>query len=301
MDPGRYRQQRWDSSSALEGYNGVRDPDFRVSRQFGRGYVDEGLPRDVLYSRSPIERELLLERERLPHTSVHGIWPQARRTLEEEISLIRETQRHPRAGYIDRFRSIDRFPEVDNFRGIDAYSDSDPFRGYAFERIERYGGHNRDIFDRDDFDFDHRSDILQPKRENRHVGDVELNRHVDYDLSRHSDHELSRHPDYYTGNGKRKRDHAWHNRHSEREKRSRSRDHDRSVEKRWRERSQSHGDRSMSRSQSPKGAATKNPAKKAAMRLLSKTVKMRSRSTVMRRVKLTVYLWHRLQHLLLKA
>ncbi|XP_057826098.1 SUPPRESSOR OF ABI3-5 isoform X1 [Cryptomeria japonica] len=261
MDPGRYRQQRWDSSSALEGYNAVRDSDFRVGRQFGRGYLDEGLPRDVLYSRTPIERELLLERERLPHTSVHGIWPPARRNLEEEISLIRETQRHPRAGYIDSLRSIDRFPEVDNFRGIDDYSDSDPFQGYAFERIERYGGHNRDIFDRDDFEFDHRSHILQPKRETSHEGDYELNRHVDYELSRHADYELSRRSDYYTGNDKRKRDHASHKRQSEREKRSRSKDHDRSADKRWKERSYSHGDRSMSRSQSPKGHSHKKSRK----------------------------------------
>ncbi|KAH9303209.1 hypothetical protein KI387_014792, partial [Taxus chinensis] len=260
---------------ALEGYNAVRDPDFRVGRPFGRGFVDEGLPRDVLYSRTATERELLLERERLPHTSVHGIWPQARRNLDEEISLIREAQRHPRAGYIDSLHNIDRFPEIDNFRGIDDYSDSDRFRGYAFERIERFGGHNREIYNRDDFD--HRSRILQPNRENSHERDYDLSRHADYELSRHADHEryadhdfsrpadyeLSRHTDYYSGNDKRRRDHAWHKRESEREKRGKSRDHDRSNDKRRREhsRSYSHDDRSRSRSQSPRGRSHKKAHK----------------------------------------
>eukprot|EP01018_Ginkgo_biloba_P031596 Gb_28214 [translate_table: standard] len=245
MDPGRYvRNQRWEANSALEGYNAVRDPDFRVGTTFaGRGFVDGSLPRDTLYRRDAFQRELLIERESYrPALPVHGIWPQPRSHVDSEISLLRDAQRHERIGFVDSFRDIEKYSEIDKIREVDDYCDTD-FQGYGFERIGRFGGHSREqSFERDDFDHRHR--ILLPGREE----------------SRASDYDFARHEDYYSVSDRSRRDHDWHRQERERgrqererEKRGRSRDNHQGHEKRHRDRSRSYSYDDHSRSRSPKG------------------------------------------------
>ena len=182
MDPGRYPLQRgWDTNSALERYSGVREPEFRVGGSYGgRRYLDEGFSREPIYPRGAFRRELLERDYPLAPPPVLGTWPQPRRrSLEDEIALIREVRRHEKVPYLDNFRDIDNyrdvdkyhdvdsFREIDKFRGADNYHDLDNFRDYGFERNARYGGRDRETFDADEYDYRHR--MLQPLREGEPV------------------------------------------------------------------------------------------------------------------------------------
>ncbi|KAF2325707.1 hypothetical protein GH714_033367 [Hevea brasiliensis] len=58
MDPGRYGlQQGWDNNSALEGYGGVHEPNYRVGGSYDdRRFHDERYTRDNVYQRNAFDR-----------------------------------------------------------------------------------------------------------------------------------------------------------------------------------------------------------------------------------------------------
>ncbi|WCJ25111.1 suppressor of abi3-5 [Euphorbia peplus] len=243
MDPGRYglQQGSWDNNSALEGYAGVHEPNYRASGTYDERRFDDRYARDNTYPRNAFPREIL-ERENYPPPAV-GLWPQSRRrSYEEDYPLDRESRRHEKPymdsyGEIDTFRDheIDSYEEVDKFR--DGYRSMDNYRDHGFDRSARFGGRDRDDYVYDDYDY-------------RNRGSTQSREH-----SRERDYEYGRHSydsDYERGS---KRDGNWRRRESrdrDHDKRSLGRERDQSPNRRH-ERSHSHGHDDRSRSRSPRG------------------------------------------------
>ncbi|XP_068650242.1 SUPPRESSOR OF ABI3-5-like isoform X2 [Aristolochia californica] len=257
MDPGRYViQHGWENNSALEGYNGVHEPDFRVGGSYnGRRYVDEGFSRDNLYPRGAYHRDML-ERENYPTAPpAVGLWPQSRgRSYEEEYPLARDSRRNEKP-YPDSYHEVDGFHEVgkfrdndafqdidkfrDSYRSVDHYRDLDEYQDYDYDRPSRLGGRGRDDFGSDDQD--HRRRGSHQSREHSRERDYEYGRHnydSDYDRGRRDSREGS-----------------WRRRESrdrERDRKGLSRERDSSPYRRHeRSRSRSHDDQTKSRS--PRG------------------------------------------------
>ncbi|XP_065850651.1 SUPPRESSOR OF ABI3-5 isoform X2 [Euphorbia lathyris] len=243
MDPGRYGlQQGWDNNSALEGYGGVHEPNYRAGGTYDERRFDDRYARDNIYPRNAFHREIL-ERENYPPPAAVGLWPQSRRrSYEEDYPLDRESRRHEKPymdtyGEIDTFcdHEIDSYQEVDKFR--DGYRSMDNYRDHGFDRSSRFGGRDRDDYVYDDYDYRNRASTQS--RENSRERDYEYGRHS-YDS------------DYERGS---KRDGNWRRRESrdrDRDKRSLGRERDQSPHRRH-ERSHSHGHDNRSRSRSPRG------------------------------------------------
>ncbi|XP_055821129.1 SUPPRESSOR OF ABI3-5 isoform X4 [Solanum dulcamara] len=229
MDPGRYGpHQGWENNSALEGYRGVHEPDFRR-------FLDDRFSRDGVYSRGAYHRDIL-EGEHYPHPpAAVGHWPQTtRRSFEEIYPVERDSRRHEKP-YVDSYHEIreaDKYHEINTFR--DGYHSFDNYPDTGFDRPARYGGREHDD-PYDDYDYKHR--MAHPNRED--------SRERDYEYSRYSYDS-----DYERGS---RRDGNWRRRESrerERDKES-SRERDPSPYRRHdrsRSRSRGHDDRLKSRS-----------------------------------------------------
>ncbi|XP_021642871.2 SUPPRESSOR OF ABI3-5 isoform X2 [Hevea brasiliensis] len=244
MDPGRYGlQQGWDNNSALEGYGGVHEPNYRIGGSYDeRRFHDERYTRDNIYPRNAFHRDIL-ERESCPPPPAVGLWPQSRRrSYEEEYPLNRDSRRHEKA-YLDSYhemdtlrdREIDSYQELDKFR--DGYRNMENYRDHGFDKVARFGGRDRDDHAYDDYDY--RPRVSSQNREDSRERDYEYGRHS-YDS------------DYERGS---KREGNWRRRESrdrERDKRGLSRERDQSPHKRH-ERSCSRGRDDRPRSRSPRG------------------------------------------------
>lgn len=238
---------RWDTNSALANYNGSRDPEFRIGGPFGgRGFPEGKFPRETGFPREPFHRDILLEREGIPLAPpAMGLWPHPRRrSLEEELAIIRGAQRHEKAGFIDNYREIDSYRHVDNFRDvenfrdinsfrdIESYHDSDNFReadkyrDFALDRIGRFPARDRDSYEGEDYDYEYRAPVLEGSREGSRDPDYDYSRNVEYGLDQ----------------DRRKRDRNRPKlRERDCEKRGKSRERDRSLDRdRRRERSRSY-------------------------------------------------------------
>ncbi|XP_015583178.1 SUPPRESSOR OF ABI3-5 isoform X2 [Ricinus communis] len=243
MNPGRYGlQQGWDNNSALEGYGGVHEPNYRVGGSYDeRRFHDERYARDNVYPRNAFPRDAI-ERESYPPPPAIGLWPQSRRSYEEEYTLDRDSRRHEKP-YMDSYhdldafrdREIDSYEELDKFR--DGYRNMDNYRDQGFDRPVRFGGRDRDDYPYDDYDY--RPRVSSQSRE------VSSDR--DYEYGRQSYDS-----DYERGS---RRDGSWRRRDSrerERDKRDLSRERDQSPRRRH-ERSRSRGRDDCPRSRSPRG------------------------------------------------
>ncbi|KAG6547441.1 hypothetical protein Mapa_010889 [Marchantia paleacea] len=225
MDGGRYvlQQAGWDNSSALENYDPIHDSDLRAGGAYGGrgGYLEGSFAREPGFSRDSYQRELLYEREAFGMSpAVLGLWPPAkRRTLEEELALLREVQRHDKVGFVETFRD------------------------YGFDRVGRHS-RDRDSYDGDDYEYRRRS--LRGSREGSRDVDFEFtttrHRGGGYD----SDRERSR------------REREWRRRKDRTLDRSRSREKERDWSpvdrdrRRERSRSFSYEERIRGRSRSPR-------------------------------------------------
>ncbi|XP_031124991.1 SUPPRESSOR OF ABI3-5 isoform X2 [Ipomoea triloba] len=212
MDPGRYcPQQGWENNSALEGYGGVHEHDFRVGGSYDdRRFVDERFSRDNIYPRSGFHRDIL-EREQYPHPPPPvGLWTQTRRrSYEEEYPLDRDSRRN------------EKMPA-------------------------RYGGRDRDDYAYEHYDYRHR--VSHQSREDSRERDYDYGRHSydsDYDRGSRRDSNWrrrdSRDREHDRRASSRERDHSPYTRHER--SRSRSRDRDdrlRSRSPRSRSHSRSH-------------------------------------------------------------
>ncbi|MCD7448823.1 hypothetical protein HAX54_046669 [Datura stramonium] len=238
MDPGRYGpHQGWENNSALEGYRGVHEPDFRPGGSYDdRRFLDDRLSRDGVYPRGAYHRDIL-EGEHYHHPPpAVGHWPQTRRrSYEEEYPVERDSRRHEKP-YVDSYHEIreaDKYHEINTFR--DGYCSFDNYPDAGFDRPARYGGREHD----DPYDdYDYRPRMAHPNRED--------SRERDYEYSRYSYDS-----DYERGS---RRDGNWRRRESrelERDKES-SRERDPSPYRRHeRSRSRSRGHDSL-RSRSPR-------------------------------------------------
>ncbi|KAF3682291.1 putative UMP/CMP kinase-like isoform 1 [Capsicum annuum] len=237
MDPGRYGpHQGWENNSALEGYRGVHDPDFRGGGSYDdRRFLDDRFSRDGVYPRGAYHRDIL-EGEHYPHPPIAvGHWPQTRRrSYEEDYPVERDSRRHEKP-YVDSYHEIreaDKYHEINTFR--DGYRSFDSYPDAGFDRPSRYGGREHDD-PYDDYDYKHR--MAHTNRED--------SRERDYEYSRYSYDS-----DYERGS---RRDGNWRRRESrerERDKGS-SRERDPSPYRRHersRSRSRGHDDRLRSRS-----------------------------------------------------
>lgn len=208
----------------------------------GRRFLDEGYSRDSIYARSAFRRDVLERDVYPPPASVGGIWPQPRRSFEEEYALIRDSRRHVESFHemdsyrdTEKYHEIDSFHEVDkfrdNYRNVDRYHDTDGYRSYGFDRHARLSGRDHDEIG-GEYEFRHRSSHRSR----------ESSRERDYDYGRYN----------YDSDHERKRDGSWRRRESrdrEREKGGVSRERDQSPYRRHdRSRSRDHDDRSRSRS-----------------------------------------------------
>ncbi|XP_070009782.1 SUPPRESSOR OF ABI3-5 isoform X3 [Nicotiana tabacum] len=212
MDPGRYGLHHgWENNSALEGYRGVHEPDFRAGGSYDDGrFLDDRFSRDGVYSRGAYHRDIL-EGEHYPHPPpAVGHWPQTRRrSYEEEYPVERDSRRHEKL--------FDNYPDA------------------GFDRPARYGGRERDDYPYDDYDYKHR--MAHPNRED--------NRERDHEYSRYSYDS-----DYERGSGKDGNWRRRESRERERDKES-SRERDPSPYRRHehsRSRSRGRDDRMRSRS-----------------------------------------------------
>ncbi|XP_064991636.1 SUPPRESSOR OF ABI3-5-like isoform X3 [Musa acuminata AAA Group] len=240
MDPGRYgRQQGWDTNSALEGYGALHEQDFRAGGSYGgRRLLPEGFSRDSGYARTSFHHDIL-ERDIYPPTHVPGVWPQPRRSFDEEYALVRDSRRN-----VEPYHEIDNFGEHvkyhednfrDNYRNIERYHDTDSYHDYGYDRHARFGGRDHEGMSSD---YEVRRHLSHESRENSR------DRDYDYDwYSYDSDHERGK-----RDGGRRRRE----SRDREHEKRGLSRERDQSPYRR-RERSRSHGRDDRSRSRSPRG------------------------------------------------
>eukprot|EP00268_Persea_americana_P015894 TRINITY_DN174_c0_g1_i6.p1 TRINITY_DN174_c0_g1~~TRINITY_DN174_c0_g1_i6.p1 ORF type:complete len:1000 (-),score=233.32 TRINITY_DN174_c0_g1_i6:4680-7679(-) len=258
MDAGRYvLQQGWETNSALEGYGGVHESDFRIGGSYsGRSLLDEGFSRDNIYPRSAFHQDLHERDNYPPPPSALGIWPQSRRSYDEEYAHIRESRRHEKP-YLDSFHEMDRFRETDkyreidafnevdkfrdSYRGVDSYRDVDNYRDHGLDRTARFGGRDRGDLGSDDYDYrQHR--ISHPSREGSRERDYDYGRY-NYD----SDYERGR---------RESREGSWRRRDSrdrEWDKRCLSRERDQSPHRRRHDRSRSRGYDERPRSRSPRG------------------------------------------------
>ncbi|XP_060207531.1 SUPPRESSOR OF ABI3-5 isoform X2 [Lycium barbarum] len=237
MDPGRYGpHQGWENNSALEGYRGVHEPDFRAGGSYDdRRFVDDRFSRDGVYPRGAYHRDIL-EGEHYPHPPpAVGHWPQTRRrSYEEEYPVERDSRRHEKP-YVDSYHEIreaDKYHEINTFR--DGYRSFDNYPDAGFDRPARYGGREHDEL-YDDYDYRHR--MAHPNREDSRERDYEYSRY-----SYESDYERGSRRD---GNCRRRE-----SRERERDKES-SRERDPSPYKRHehsRSRSRGHDDHLRSRS-----------------------------------------------------
>ncbi|XP_019070788.1 SUPPRESSOR OF ABI3-5 isoform X5 [Solanum lycopersicum] len=229
MDPGRYGpHQGWENNSALEGYRGVHEPDFRR-------FLDDRFSRDGVYPRGAYHRDIL-DGEHYPHPpAAVGHWPQTRRRSYEEVYPVERDSRRHEKPYVDSYHEIreaDKYHEINTSR--DGYHSFDNYPDAGFNRPARYVGREHDD-PYDDYDYKHR--MAHPNRED--------SRERDYEYSRYSYDS-----DYERGS---RRDDNWRRRESherERDKES-SRERDPSPYRRHersRSRSRGHDDRLRSRS-----------------------------------------------------
>ncbi|XP_019070786.1 SUPPRESSOR OF ABI3-5 isoform X2 [Solanum lycopersicum] len=237
MDPGRYGpHQGWENNSALEGYRGVHEPDFRAGGSFDdRRFLDDRFSRDGVYPRGAYHRDIL-DGEHYPHPpAAVGHWPQTRRRSYEEVYPVERDSRRHEKPYVDSYHEIreaDKYHEINTSR--DGYHSFDNYPDAGFNRPARYVGREHDD-PYDDYDYKHR--MAHPNRED--------SRERDYEYSRYSYDS-----DYERGS---RRDDNWRRRESherERDKES-SRERDPSPYRRHersRSRSRGHDDRLRSRS-----------------------------------------------------
>ncbi|CAN4127768.1 unnamed protein product [Withania somnifera] len=85
MDPGRYGpHQGWENNSALEGYRGVHEPDFRAGGSYDdRRFLDDRFSRDGVYPRGAYHRDIL-EGEHYPRRSYEEVYPVERDSRRHE-------------------------------------------------------------------------------------------------------------------------------------------------------------------------------------------------------------------------
>ncbi|KAF2295168.1 hypothetical protein GH714_031818 [Hevea brasiliensis] len=196
MDPGRYGlQQGWDNNSALEGYGGVHEPNYRIGGSYDeRRFHDERYTRDNIYPRNAFHRDIL-ERESCPPPPAVGLWPQSRRrSYEEEYPLNRDSRRHEKT-YLDSYhemdtlrdREIDSYQELDKFR--DGYRNMENYRDHGFDKVARFGGRDRDDHAYDDYDY--RPRVSSQNREDSRERDYEYGLSRERDQSPHKRHERS--------------------------------------------------------------------------------------------------------------
>lgn len=198
-----------------------------------RRFVDERFSRDNIYTRNGFQRDIL-DRENYPPPPA-GLWPQTRRSYEEEYPLDRDSRR-PEKPYVDSYHEVDTFREADKYNEIDPYPEYDKYRGIDNYR-GRYGGHDRDDYAGDDYNY--RPRVSRQSRDD--------SRERDYDYGRHSNDS-----DYDRGS---RRESNWRRRDSrdrERERSVLSRERDQSPYRRH-ERSRSRGRDDHLRSRSPRG------------------------------------------------
>ncbi|KAG9452981.1 hypothetical protein H6P81_005885 [Aristolochia fimbriata] len=254
MDPGRYViQHGWENNSALEGYNGVHEPDFRVGGSYnGRRYGDEGFSRDDLYPRGAYHRDVLEREGYPPAPPAVGLWPQSRgRSYEEEYPLLRDSRRHEKP-YPDSYHEVDSFNEAGKFRDADSFQDVDKFRD-SYRSADSY----RDLDEYQDYDYDRPSRLGGRDRDDFGSDDQDRRRHGSHQSREHSrerDYEYGRHnydSDYDRG-WRDSREGNWRRRESrdrDRDRRGLSREKETSPYRRHeRSRSCSHDDRARSRS-----------------------------------------------------
>ncbi|KAI4306285.1 hypothetical protein L6164_029574 [Bauhinia variegata] len=265
MDPGRYGlHQGWDNNSALEGYGAVHEPNFRVGGSYDeRRFIDERYPRDSIYERNALPRDVL-ERESYPPPPgpAVGHWGQSkRRGYDEDYPLDRDSRRLQKPYYdsyhqIDAFRdrNVDTYAEFDKFN--DGYAGMDNYGDRGYDKPARFGGHDRDAYD----DYGYRSRVSHHCREDSHERDYDHGRHSydsDYERGRR-DSNWRRHESHDRDHDKRclsrEKDLNPHRRHERSYSRSRSRSRSRShSHSHSRSRSQSHGYDDRPRSRSPRG------------------------------------------------
>ncbi|CAL9072409.1 unnamed protein product [Musa textilis] len=236
---------RWFSSRrsydlvALEGYGALHEQDFRASGSYGsRRLLPEGFSRDSGYARTTFHHDIL-ERDIYPPPHVPGVWPQPRRSFDDEYALVRDSRRN-----VEPFHEMDNFGDHvkyhednfrDNYRNIERYHDTDSYHDYGYDRHARFGGRDHEGMSSD---YEVRRHLSHESRENSR------DRDYDYDwYSYDSDHERGK-----RDGGRRRRE----SRDREHEKRGLSRERDQSPYRR-RERSRSHGRDDRSRSRSPRG------------------------------------------------
>ncbi|PON32040.1 Splicing factor, SPF [Parasponia andersonii] len=248
MDPGRYGlQQGWDNNSALEGYAGVHEPNFRVGGSYDeRRFLDERYSRGNVYPRNAFQRDIIDRDNYPPPPPSIGIWPQSRRrSYEEEFPIDRESRRHEKQ-YIDPYHELDTYldPELDTFQEFDKFRDGyrniDDYRDHGFDKSTRLGGRDRDEYAHDDYE--HRSRGSHQSREDSLERDYEFGRlsyDSDYDRGSRRDGNWRK-----RGSRDRERDQSPYRRHD--------RERDRSPYRRH-ERSRSHGRDDRPRSRSPRG------------------------------------------------
>ncbi|RRT75583.1 hypothetical protein B296_00013323 [Ensete ventricosum] len=204
----------------------------------GRRLLPEGFSRDSGYARTSFHHDML-ERDIYPPPHVPGVWPQPRRSFDEEYALVRDSRRNAEPFHeMDNFGDHVKYHEDnfrDNYRNIERYHDTDSYHDYGYDRHARFGGRDHEGMSSD---YEVRRHLSHESREN--------SRDRDYDYDWHSydsDHERGK-----RDGGRRRRE----SRDREHEKRGLSRERDQSPYRR-RERSRSHGRDDRSRSRSPRG------------------------------------------------
>ncbi|KAK6256125.1 hypothetical protein SCA6_017430 [Theobroma cacao] len=233
MDPARYPlQQGWDNNSALEGYSGVHEPNFRVGGSYDeRRFLDERYSRDNVYPRSAYHREFLERDNHSTPSAAAAIWSQSRRrSYEEEYPHDRDS-RHNQKPYVDSYSDMDTFRdhEITSFQDFDKFRDGyrgvDNFRDHEFDRPSRCGGRERDDYSYDDYDY--RPRVSHQSREDSLERDYEYGRHSydsDYESGSRRDGNWRRRESRDRDRLSRERDQSPHKRHERSRSRSRGRD-----------------------------------------------------------------------------
>ncbi|KAJ8752225.1 hypothetical protein K2173_003833 [Erythroxylum novogranatense] len=240
MDPGgRYGlQQGWDNNSALEGYDTVHDPNYRVGDLYDeRRFSDQRYSRENFYPKNNFHRDIV-EREYYP-SSPAAVWSRSRqRSYEEEYPAHRESRRHERP-YVDSCNDLDAFRdcETDSLQKRDGYRNNDNSHSSGLGRPSRFGERDCEDYGYNDYDYKRRSSC-QSREASRE-------RACDYGrYSYDSDHDKgSRRGDNWKRHGSRDRGH---------DSRGLSRERVQSSQRQY-ERSQSRGHDDRLRSRSPRG------------------------------------------------
>lgn len=217
MDPGRFgRQQDWDNTSAPEGYGTEHDPNGRFGVSYDRGYPDERLSRDDVYSYPP------------GHDM--GPLPQSRR------------QEKP---------STDTNYDADYYHDTEVGSRNGYYRDQGHERSSRYDGRD----DYSSSDYNHRSRNYHHNRDDSRGKDHDYaRRSYDSDYERGSVRDGKRKRGDSQDRERNSRDREWGSRDREGDNRSFSRERDVSPQRRYeKSRSGSAGRDGYSRSRSPRG------------------------------------------------